>query len=111
MLDHILSEKDQGTAKPQARPAPSPHRGEGVPPCRGETPCSPARLAPTRRQHVFFVVPLCATLGAIAASNASAQDNVANFYAGKSIRLVVGIDVGSGYDVNAPEVRVPRSLQ
>ena len=32
------------------------------------------------------------------ASSARAQDN---FYAGKTIRLVVGIDVGSGYDVNA----------
>jgi tripartite-type tricarboxylate transporter receptor subunit TctC len=31
---------------------------------------------------------------------AEAQD-VAAFYAGKSIRLVVGVDVGSGYDVNA----------
>jgi tripartite-type tricarboxylate transporter receptor subunit TctC len=31
---------------------------------------------------------------------ALAQD-VAAFYAGKSIRLVVGVDVGSGYDVNA----------
>jgi tripartite-type tricarboxylate transporter receptor subunit TctC len=35
---------------------------------------------------------------ALAASSASAHDN---FYAGKTIRLVVGIDVGSGYDVNA----------
>ncbi|HWF97255.1 MAG TPA: tripartite tricarboxylate transporter substrate-binding protein [Xanthobacteraceae bacterium] len=33
-------------------------------------------------------------------SAASAQD-VAAFYAGKTIRLVVGVDVGSGYDVNA----------
>src|SRR4249920_846854 len=31
---------------------------------------------------------------------APAQD-VAAFYAGKTIRLVVGVDVGSGYDVNA----------
>src|ERR1700730_10408296 len=35
-----------------------------------------------------------------AASPAPAQD-VAAFYAGKSIRLVVGVDVGSGYDANA----------
>jgi tripartite-type tricarboxylate transporter receptor subunit TctC len=28
-------------------------------------------------------------------------DDVAAFYSGKTIRLVVGIDVGSGYDVNA----------
>src|SRR5437867_2017701 len=50
-------------------------------------------------QKLFFA--LCAMLGAIAAASAQAQDNVASFYAGKSIRLVVGIDVGSGYDVNA----------
>src|SRR5260221_7588735 len=49
------------------------------------------------------VLILCATLGTIAALSVptQAQDNVASFYAGKSIRLVVGIDVGSGYDVNA----------
>jgi tripartite-type tricarboxylate transporter receptor subunit TctC len=35
-----------------------------------------------------------------AGSMVRAQD-VAAFYAGKSIRLVVGVDVGSGYDVNA----------
>jgi tripartite-type tricarboxylate transporter receptor subunit TctC len=34
------------------------------------------------------------------AAPAHAED-VASFYAGKTIRLVVGIDVGSGYDVNA----------
>ena len=37
---------------------------------------------------------------AVAQAPASAQD-VASFYAGKTIRLVVGVDVGSGYDVNA----------
>jgi tripartite-type tricarboxylate transporter receptor subunit TctC len=36
----------------------------------------------------------------LAAGSAAAQD-VAAFYAGKTIRLVVGVDVGSGYDVNA----------
>ena len=46
---------------------------------------------------------LCAAMGVAwtAPAQAQAQDNVASFYAGKSIRLVVGIDVGSGYDVNA----------
>ena len=33
-------------------------------------------------------------------SSAHAQ-SVADFYKGKTIRMVVGIDVGSGYDVNA----------
>jgi tripartite-type tricarboxylate transporter receptor subunit TctC len=32
---------------------------------------------------------------------ATAQDSVADFYKGKVIRLVVGIGVGSGYDINA----------
>jgi tripartite-type tricarboxylate transporter receptor subunit TctC len=41
---------------------------------------------------------LTVLLGLVAA--APAQD-VASFYAGKTIRLVVGVDVGSGYDVNA----------
>jgi tripartite-type tricarboxylate transporter receptor subunit TctC len=36
----------------------------------------------------------------VAGAAARAQD-VASFYAGKTIRLVVGVDVGSGYDVNA----------
>src|SRR5712691_1345623 len=34
-------------------------------------------------------------------SIATAQDNVAAFYRGKTVRLVVGIGVGSGYDINA----------
>ena len=34
------------------------------------------------------------------ASPSRAQD-VAAFYAGKTIRLVVGVDAGSGYDLNA----------
>ena len=36
----------------------------------------------------------------LAALPASAQD-VAEFYKGKTVRLVVGIGVGSGYDINA----------
>ena len=32
---------------------------------------------------------------------AQAQDEVAEFYKGKTVRLIVGIGVGSGYDVNA----------
>lgn len=36
-----------------------------------------------------------------AAASASAQDDVAAFYKGKIVRLVVGIGVGSGYDINA----------
>ena len=32
---------------------------------------------------------------------AAAQQSAADFYKGKTIRIVVGIDVGSGYDVTA----------
>jgi tripartite-type tricarboxylate transporter receptor subunit TctC len=32
---------------------------------------------------------------------ALAQEDIAAFYKGKTIRLVVGIGVGSGYDINA----------
>jgi tripartite-type tricarboxylate transporter receptor subunit TctC len=55
------------------------------------------QMTPTKNS----LLALCAMLGAFTISSAQAQDNVASFYAGKSIRLVVGIDVGSGYDVNA----------
>jgi tripartite-type tricarboxylate transporter receptor subunit TctC len=37
----------------------------------------------------------------IAAAPAVAQEDAAAFYRGKTIRLVVGIGVGSGYDINA----------
>jgi tripartite-type tricarboxylate transporter receptor subunit TctC len=37
----------------------------------------------------------------LAGSPALAQEGVAAFYKGKTIRLVVGIGVGSGYDINA----------
>ena len=30
-----------------------------------------------------------------------AQDDVASFYKGKVVRLIVGVGVGSGYDINA----------
>jgi tripartite-type tricarboxylate transporter receptor subunit TctC len=38
---------------------------------------------------------------ALLAAPASAQDDAAAFYRGKTLRLVVGIGVGSGYDINA----------
>jgi tripartite-type tricarboxylate transporter receptor subunit TctC len=37
----------------------------------------------------------------LAASPAFAQEDVAAFFKGKTLRLVVGIGVGSGYDINA----------
>jgi tripartite-type tricarboxylate transporter receptor subunit TctC len=47
-------------------------------------------------KRAILVLTLLPALG----SAAPAQD-VAAFYAGKTIRLVVGVDVGSGYDINA----------
>ena len=35
------------------------------------------------------------------AAPATAQDGVAQFYQGKTVRLIVGVAVGSGYDINA----------
>ena len=36
-----------------------------------------------------------------AAGSAAAQEDVASFYRGKTLRIVVGVSVGSGYDINA----------
>ena len=41
------------------------------------------------------------TLLLLAPAMAQAQEDVAEFYKGKTVRLIVGIGVGSGYDVNA----------
>src|SRR3954468_23986398 len=46
-----------------------------------------------------FLLMLAVTLSA--AVPAQAQDDVAAFYKGKTVRLLVGIGVGSGYDINA----------
>jgi len=37
----------------------------------------------------------------VSASPALAQQDVADFYRGKTVRMVVGVGVGSGYDINA----------
>src|SRR4051812_28788620 len=37
-------------------------------------------------------------------ATALAQQDVADFYRGKTIRMVVGVGVGSGYDINARAV-------
>ncbi len=47
------------------------------------------------------LLALAMGLSICAASPALAQDDVAAFYKGKIVRLVVGIGVGSGYDINA----------
>lgn len=45
----------------------------------------------------------CALVLALAASSQARaqQEDVAAFYAGKTLRMVVGVGVGSGYDINA----------
>src|SRR5437762_10315067 len=47
--------------------------------------------------------PLALAMGFLicATAPALAQDDVAAFYKGKIVRLIVGIGVGSGYDINA----------
>jgi tripartite-type tricarboxylate transporter receptor subunit TctC len=44
---------------------------------------------------------LLALLLTLAPGMALAQDDVAAFYKGKTVRLIVGVGVGSGYDINA----------
>ncbi len=44
---------------------------------------------------------LLALTALLVTGTAAAAQDVASFYAGRTIRLVVGVDVGSGYDVNA----------
>src|SRR5439155_3455303 len=40
-------------------------------------------------------------LSVLFASPALAQQDVTDFYRGKTVRIVVGVGVGSGYDINA----------
>jgi tripartite-type tricarboxylate transporter receptor subunit TctC len=49
------------------------------------------------RTSLFAITAL--TLGF--AGPATAQDRVAQFYQGKTVRMIVGVAVGSGYDINA----------
>ena len=44
---------------------------------------------------------LTLALLALAPGSALAQEDVAEFYKGKTVRLLVGVGVGSGYDINA----------
>ena len=48
-----------------------------------------------KRFLLTLAVMLCSAM------SAQAQDDVATFYRGKVVRLLVGIGVGSGYDINA----------
>jgi tripartite-type tricarboxylate transporter receptor subunit TctC len=50
---------------------------------------------------VSLIVALVALAGPLAAVPAAAQQSLADFYKGKTIRIIVGVGVGSGYDLNA----------
>jgi tripartite-type tricarboxylate transporter receptor subunit TctC len=52
--------------------------------------------ADAMRKALFALATLCAAI-----APAGAQDDPATFYKGKVVRLVVGVGVGSGYDINA----------
>ncbi|MBM3528607.1 MAG: hypothetical protein FJX62_10980 [Alphaproteobacteria bacterium] len=47
------------------------------------------------------LIALVFSLAAALPAQAQAQESVAEFYKGKTVRIVVGVGVGSGYDVNA----------
>jgi tripartite-type tricarboxylate transporter receptor subunit TctC len=49
------------------------------------------------------VKKICLLLAAVVANTlpASAQQDVADFYKGKTLRIIVGVGVGSGFDINA----------
>jgi tripartite-type tricarboxylate transporter receptor subunit TctC len=49
--------------------------------------------------RITILAPIALLLATAAPTHA--QDDVAAFYQGKTVRLIVGIGVGSGYDVNA----------
>jgi len=51
------------------------------------------------RLHLVLSVACAGVLAFVA--SAAAQEDVAAFYKGKTLRLVVGVAVGSGYDINA----------
>lgn len=46
-------------------------------------------------------IVLAAAVAGLLATPAQSQEDVASFYKGKTVRLIVGVGVGTGYDVNA----------
>src|SRR6478672_11057810 len=46
---------------------------------------------------MLLALPIVVLAGATAAK----ADDVADFYKGKTVRIIVGVGVGSGYDINA----------
>src|SRR5262245_35673718 len=67
-----------GTTEPQARSAPSPRGGEGAPPCREDTLCSPTSLVEAKlggHDMLKLKLALCAA-AFLALSPAKAQEAV-----------------------------------
>jgi len=60
----------------------------------------PAAREP-REQAMWRRLFLAVSFAAIAASHASAQDQVAQFYKGRQINVIVGSSAGGGYDIYA----------
>ena len=50
---------------------------------------------------------LSTVLLVVMAAPCKAQDEVAAFYAGKQVRIIVGVGVGSGYDIAARTIAPP----
>jgi hypothetical protein len=75
---------------------------QASPKCAQWRPFLAAAAAPARghaMKKAGLATLLCVTLLAVAAP-AGAED-VADFFRGKTVRIVVGVGVGSGYDLNA----------
>ena len=80
-----------------ARPARRSRTSRSRP--RNKATYRPGGTNMTRGFVTRALLGLCLFLAAGSAT--SAQEDVAAFYKGKTIRLMVGIGVGSGYDINA----------
>jgi tripartite-type tricarboxylate transporter receptor subunit TctC len=59
------------------------------------------KSAPRREGTPMKAVSLAFSLALSLSGTALAQEDIAAFYRGKTVRMVVGIGVGSGYDTNA----------
>ena len=58
-------------------------------------------MIPREEEALNRILLALAALFVAAAAPAHAQQDVAEFYKGKTIRIIVGVGVGSGYDINA----------
>src|ERR1700691_5236128 len=58
-------------------------------------------MTPGRDGMISMKKTLLVLATVLAATPALAQQDVADFFKGKTIRIVVGVGVGSGFDINA----------